>query len=206
MAVAMPHSHGRRWLHTPHAFSCCGFRNNNFVPLWRKYVAPEIDKRRKDERICQPQHSFRDSDCPLLQTIGFPSDLRKLPQERLPQVCDELRKCIIANLSSNPGHFASSMGAVEITVALHYVFNTPEDHIVWDVGHQSYAHKILTGRREAFASLRKLGGLSGFPNPNESEYDTFVAGMPQIPFLPLWEWPLQTVRLRDMSIVRLWQS
>ncbi len=118
----------------------------------------------------------RDSDCPLLQTIGFPSDLRKLPQERLPQVCDELRKCIIANLSSNPGHFASSMGAVEITVALHYVFNTPEDHIVWDVGHQSYAHKILTGRREAFASLRKLGGLSGFPNPNESEYDTFVAG------------------------------
>lgn len=116
------------------------------------------------------------ADCPLLQKIEFPADLRKLPQETLPQVCEELRRCIIANLSSNPGHFASSMGAVEITVALHYVFDTPEDRIVWDVGHQSYAHKILTGRRDSFPTLRKAGGLSGFPNPKESEYDTFVAG------------------------------
>ncbi len=112
----------------------------------------------------------------LLDRIGSPSDLRKLPKELLPKVCDELRQYIIANLSNNPGHFASSMGAVEIAVALHYVFDTPHDHIVWDVGHQAYAHKILTGRKEQFQNLRKLGGISGFPNPHESEYDTFIAG------------------------------
>lgn len=113
---------------------------------------------------------------PLLETINSPADLRALPMEKLPQICDELREYIIKNLCTNPGHFGSSMGAVEITVALHYVFNTPEDRLVWDVGHQAYAHKILTGRREDFPNQRKLGGISGFPNPNESPYDTFMAG------------------------------
>lgn len=112
----------------------------------------------------------------LLKTINSPSDLRKLRPEQLPELCDEIRKFLISNLSVNPGHFASSMGAVDMIVALHYVFNTPNDRLVWDVGHQAYAHKILTGRRDAFAGQRTLGGLSGFPTPLESEYDTFVAG------------------------------
>jgi 1-deoxy-D-xylulose-5-phosphate synthase len=102
--------------------------------------------------------------------------LRKLQQAELPQLCSELRAFLIKSLSENPGHFASSMGAVEITVALHYVFNTPYDRIVWDVGHQAYAHKLLTGRRDRFDTNRKLGGISGFPTPEESEYDTFTAG------------------------------
>ena len=113
---------------------------------------------------------------PLLSAIDSPADLKKLPVEQLPAVCDELRRFMIHHLSTNPGHFASSMGAVEIIVALHYVFNTPDDRIVWDVGHQAYAHKILTGRRDRFAFNRKAGGLSGFPIPTESEYDTFTAG------------------------------
>ena len=114
--------------------------------------------------------------CPLLATLDTPADLRRLGVDQLPQVCDELRHYMIHELSSNPGHFASSMGAVEIVVALHYVFNTPDDRLVWDVGHQAYAHKILTGRRDQFDNNRKLDGLSGFPNPAESEYDTFTAG------------------------------
>lgn len=113
---------------------------------------------------------------PLLPLIDSPDDLRRLSLEQLPQVCAELRQFLIDSLSKNPGHFASSMGAVELTVALHYVFNTPYDRIVWDVGHQAYGHKVLTGRREAFSGNRKLGGLSGFPNPDESQYDTFAAG------------------------------
>ena len=113
---------------------------------------------------------------PLLSRIDSPSDLRRMPVESLPAVCAELRKFIIDVLSRNPGHFASSMGTVEMTVALHYVFNTPYDRIVWDVGHQAYSHKILTGRRDRFETNRKLNGLSGFPNPKESEYDTFTAG------------------------------
>lgn len=113
---------------------------------------------------------------PLLSRIDSPEDLRKLPLEDLPGVCDELRKMMIQTLSHNPGHFASSMGAVEIIVALHYVFDTPFDNLVWDVGHQAYAHKILTGRRDQFASIRTKSGISGFPSPLESEYDSFVAG------------------------------
>lgn len=113
---------------------------------------------------------------PLLSKIDSPNDLRKLPVEQLPKVCDDIRHMLIDSLSVNPGHFASSMGAVELTVALHYVFNTPYDRIVWDVGHQAYGHKLLTGRRDRFSENRKLGGLSGFPNPAESEYDTFSAG------------------------------
>ncbi len=113
---------------------------------------------------------------PILSTINSPKDLRQLSIETLPKVCHELREFIIDALSKNPGHFASSMGCVEITVALHYVFNTPYDRIVWDVGHQAYSHKILTGRRDQFSTNRKLNGLSGFPNPKESEYDCFIAG------------------------------
>lgn len=112
----------------------------------------------------------------LLSKIDSPSDLRKIPVGQLPQVCSEIRSFLIDSLSRNPGHFASSMGAVEITVALHYIFNTPYDRIVWDVGHQAYGHKILTGRRDLFSTNRKFGGISGFPNPAESEYDTFTAG------------------------------
>lgn len=112
----------------------------------------------------------------LLDKIDSPADLRQLSQEQLPQVCADIRKFLIQSLSENPGHFASSMGSVELTVALHYVFNTPYDRIVWDVGHQAYGHKLLTGRRDKFVTNRKFGGLSGFPNPSESEYDTFAAG------------------------------
>jgi 1-deoxy-D-xylulose-5-phosphate synthase len=113
---------------------------------------------------------------PLLSAIDSPADLRNLAQTDLPKLCAELRQFLIQSLSHNPGHFASSMGAVEITVALHYVFNTPYDRIVWDVGHQAYSHKLLTGRRDSFSTNRKFGGLSGFPSPEESEYDTFTAG------------------------------
>ena len=112
----------------------------------------------------------------LLKTIDSPDDLKKLSPEQLPQVCDELRQMIIDELSQNPGHFGSSLGTVELTVALHYVFNTPDDRIVWDVGHQAYGHKILTGRRDRFCTNRKLGGLRPFPSPDESPYDTFTAG------------------------------
>ncbi len=112
----------------------------------------------------------------LLSGINYPSDLRKLPLEKLPQVCAELREDIIDELADNPGHFASSLGVVELTVALHYVFNTPYDRIVWDVGHQAYGHKILTGRRDKFFTNRKLHGLRPFPSPSESEYDTFTCG------------------------------
>ena len=112
----------------------------------------------------------------LLKQIDSPEDLRKLSTEQLPQVCSELRQMIIDELSHNPGHFGSSLGTIELTVALHYVFNTPNDRIVWDVGHQAYGHKILTGRRDRFCTNRKLGGLRPFPSPDESEYDTFTAG------------------------------
>ncbi len=112
----------------------------------------------------------------LLKNIDYPEDLRKLDISALEQICAELRQYIIEVLADNPGHFASSLGTVELTVALHYVFNTPYDRIVWDVGHQAYGHKILTGRRDFFKTLRKFKGISGFPNPNESEYDAFIAG------------------------------
>lgn len=112
----------------------------------------------------------------LLDRIAAPADLRKLDESQLPQVCAEIRQSIINGLSDNPGHFGSSMGAVDIIVAMHYVFNTPFDRIVYDVGHQAYAHKLLTGRREAFVTQRTLGGISGFPAPSESCYDTFTCG------------------------------
>lgn len=111
-----------------------------------------------------------------LSYINSPADLRKLNTDQLPDVCGELRQDIINELSRNPGHFASSLGVVELTVALHYVFDTPYDRIVWDVGHQAYGHKILTGRREQFCTNRKFKGIRPFPSPEESEYDTFTCG------------------------------
>ena len=112
----------------------------------------------------------------LLNKIDTPEDLRKLKVEDLPQVCAELRRDIIEEVAVNPGHLASSLGVAEITVALHYVYNTPEDRIVWDVGHQAYGHKILTGRKDKFCTNRKLGGIKPFPSPEESAYDTFACG------------------------------
>ncbi len=109
----------------------------------------------------------------MLESIHSPADLRKLKRGDLPRLADDLRQCVLDNVSQTGGHLSSNLGTVELTVALHYVFNTPEDRIVWDVGHQTYPHKILTGRRERMPSLRQLGGLSGFPRRDESEYDTF---------------------------------
>ena len=112
----------------------------------------------------------------LLQSINDPDDLKKIPKEKLYQVCDELRQYIIDVVSVHGGHFAASLGVVELTVALHYIYSTPYDQLVWDVGHQAYGHKILTGRRDQFNTNRKYKGLSGFPKRSESEYDTFGVG------------------------------
>ena len=112
----------------------------------------------------------------FLNNIDSPKDLRKIPVDQLPEVCRELRDDIVKELSVNPGHLASSLGVIELTVALHYVYDTPYDRIVWDVGHQAYGHKILTGRRDNFCTNRKLHGICPFPNPAESEYDTFTCG------------------------------
>lgn len=116
------------------------------------------------------------TDSDLLRHIDGPDDLKKLDPAQLEQVCSELRQMIIDEVSQNPGHLGSSLGTVELTVALHYVFNTPYDRIVWDVGHQAYGHKILTGRRDSFSTNRKFGGIKPFPSPDESEYDTFTCG------------------------------
>ena len=112
----------------------------------------------------------------LLYKVNSPADLKKLSVDDLPRYCQELRQYIIEECSKNPGHLASSLGTVELTVAIHYVYNTPEDKLIWDVGHQAYAHKIITGRRDEFPTNRKLGGISGFPRMAESEYDAFGAG------------------------------
>ncbi|GAB4328773.1 MAG: 1-deoxy-D-xylulose-5-phosphate synthase [Bacteroidales bacterium] len=113
---------------------------------------------------------------PLLSTVNSPEELRKLPVEKLPQLCSEIREFIIEVISNNPGHLGASLGAVEIAVAVHYVFQTPYDKLIWDVGHQAYAHKILTGRRDRFHLNRKKEGISGFPKMSESEYDAFGTG------------------------------
>ena len=112
----------------------------------------------------------------LLYKVNSPADLKKLSVAQLPQYCRELRRYIIEECSKNPGHLASSLGAVELAVAIHYVYDTPDDKVVWDVGHQAYAHKIITGRRDLFPTNRKLGGISGFPRMSESEYDAFGTG------------------------------
>lgn len=113
---------------------------------------------------------------PLLETINSPDDLRKLERAQLPQLTDELRAFLIQSVSKTGGHLSSNLGTVELTVALHYIYNTPEDRLVWDVGHQTYAHKILTGRRAAMSGLRMAHGISGFPKRNESQYDAFGTG------------------------------
>lgn len=123
-----------------------------------------------------PDSSTHEQGYPLLDQIETPSDLRRLKVEELPALCAEIRYFMLSTLSSIPGHLGANLGAVEITVAMHYVFDTPHDRIVWDVGHQAYVHKILTGRRRDFHTLRTWGGLAGFPIPSESEYDTFAAG------------------------------
>ena len=110
---------------------------------------------------------------PLLDTINFPHELRALDKEKLPQFADELRSFLIKSVAETGGHLSSNLGTVELTIALHYVFNTPDDRIVWDVGHQTYSHKILTGRRERMSTLRMQDGLAGFPRRDESEYDAF---------------------------------
>ncbi len=112
----------------------------------------------------------------ILDTIQYPSDIRKLPITDLPQLCAELREFIITQTAKNPGHLGASLGTVEITVAIHYVFDTPNDKLIWDVGHQAYTHKIITGRKEEFKSNRKYKGISGFPKMSESPYDSFGAG------------------------------
>ena len=113
---------------------------------------------------------------PLLDTVDMPEQLRQLSRKQLPQLASELREFLVESVSQTGGHLSSNLGVVELTIALHYVFNTPEDRLVWDVGHQTYPHKILTGRRSAMAGLRKAGGIAGFPRRHESEYDTFGVG------------------------------
>ena len=113
---------------------------------------------------------------PLLDQIIKPADLRKLDQDQLPQVADELREYLLQAISKSGGHFSAGLGCVELTVALHYLFDTPHDRIVWDVGHQAYPHKILTGRRDRIGTIKKTGGLAPFPKRAESEYDTFGVG------------------------------
>ena len=116
------------------------------------------------------------SHTPLLDTVGSPQDLRRLDKKQLPQVAAELREFLLDSIGKTGGHFASNLGAVELTIALHYVYDTPEDHLVWDVGHQSYPHKILTGRKDQMHTMRRYGGLAGFPKRSESEYDAFGVG------------------------------
>ena len=126
---------------------------------------------------------------PLLEKISQPSDLKKLSSQQTVQLCAEIREFLLDNVSKTGGHLASNLGAVELTVALHRVLTTPTDEIVFDVGHQCYTHKLLTGRREGFAKLRQLDGISGFPNPNESEHDAFIAGTATPRFHWLWALP-----------------
>jgi 1-deoxy-D-xylulose-5-phosphate synthase len=120
--------------------------------------------------------NITDTSFPLLERIDSPADLRELDQQQLPQLAAELRAFLLQSLSKTGGHLASGLGSIEITIALHYLFDTPRDRLLWDVGHQCYPHKILTGRREQMSRLRQHGGLSGFPKISESEYDHFGAG------------------------------
>ena len=115
-------------------------------------------------------------DFPLLRSVNLPPDLRSLPENKLGAICDELREYLIRSVATRGGHFAAGLGTVELTVALHYVFNTPEDRLVWDVGHQAYPHKVLTGRRDRLDTIKQGGGLAPFPSRAESEYDTFGVG------------------------------
>ncbi len=121
---------------------------------------------------------------PLLSSVDLPADLRRLPEDRLPELADELRSFLLDSVSRTGGHLAAGLGVVDLTIALHYVFDTPEDRLVWDVGHQAYPHKILTGRRARMGGMRQKGGLSGFPKRGESPYDTFGVGHSRVPREP----------------------
>ncbi|MCG6863195.1 MAG: 1-deoxy-D-xylulose-5-phosphate synthase, partial [Chromatiaceae bacterium] len=128
-----------------------------------------------------PNRKYRDpgpgtGHYPLLSSVDLPVNLRRLPEEKLLDLADELRSFLIDSVSRTGGHLAAGLGVVELTIALHYVFDTPEDRLIWDVGHQAYPHKILTGRRTRMAGMRQKGGLSGFPKRSESPYDTFGVG------------------------------
>jgi len=137
----------------------------------------------------------------LLENINIPADLRALPETVLPNVCAEIRAFMIERLAQTGGHFASNLGTVELAVALHYVFDTPADDIVWDTGHQAYAHKMLTGRREQFGTLRQHRGLSGFPTPEESPYDTFAVGHAGTSISVALGWPRRATYSAGYSIL-----
>lgn len=145
------------------------------------------------------------SDHSILNSIDSPADLRKLPESQLEPLAEEIRDFLIRWASQNSGHFAASLGMVELTIALHYIYNTPDDRLVWDVGHQAYVHKILTGRRDRLHSIRKWEGLAPFPKRSESEYDAFGVGHPVLPSVLLWvcRWqhnvPVVTGRLWQLS-------
>ena len=128
-----------------------------------------------EKKLSVGERPLKTVDFPLLDAINSPADLRSLPVGDLPYLADEIRQEIIQVVSKTGGHLGASLGVVELTIALHYVFNTPEDKLVWDVGHQCYAHKLLTGRKKRFKDLRKADGLSGFTKRSESEYDPFGA-------------------------------
>ena len=117
-----------------------------------------------------------DGNYPLLSHIESPADLRRLPAAKLPEVAAELREFLIQSVSTRGGHFAAGLGTVELTIALHYIYDTPEDMLVWDVGHQAYPHKVLTGRRDRLHTIKQRDGLAPFPTPAESEYDTITVG------------------------------
>ncbi len=127
----------------------------------------------------------------MLDSIKGPEDLRRLSESELVPLADELRNFLLASVSQSGGHFAAGLGTVELTIALHYVFNTPEDRLVWDVGHQAYPHKVLTGRRERMHTIRKWGGLAPFPKRNESHFDTLAPAIPAPRLALPWAWPLR---------------
>ena len=126
----------------------------------------------------------------LLNSINYPSDIRQLKANELPLLAKELRKFIIDIVAVKEGHLGASLGVVELTLAIHYVFNTPYDRLIWDVGHQAYGHKIITGRKEVFGTNRQMGGISGFPKRDESEYDPFGTGPVPLQFRQFWGWRL----------------
>jgi 1-deoxy-D-xylulose-5-phosphate synthase len=140
----------------------------------------------------------------LLETINDPAELRKLPRAQLKALADELRAFLLDSVARTGGHLSSNLGTVELTIALHYVFNTPYDRLVWDVGHQTYPHKILTGRRGRMGTLRQLGGLSGFPQRAESEYDALAPPIRPPAFPPRWGWRWR--RARKARTARRWRS
>jgi 1-deoxy-D-xylulose-5-phosphate synthase len=138
---------------------------------WEPAVGAKASPQYKLPQMTAPPKSY-----PLLESIGTPADLRRLPTSRLAELAQELRQFLIQSVSTRGGHFAAGLGTVELTIALHYVYNTPYDRLVWDVGHQAYPHKVLTGRRDQLHTIKQDRGLAPFPTRSESEYDTFGVG------------------------------